>query len=196
MKNANLPTRLLVCPVRTKIYVVKLTKNGKPDSRQRAVNGSTIAFPQNNPISATSLPFPPSSLKDSFHAVFLGRADPTTEQLEKMFRVKKVEVLELLNDFKKNGHPSFQAGSWDPSALSEIEENELLDVLDSLANCVDIIEPEVEEKIEVEQTSYIGRYLSFSFVLTLSLPLSMFVVPDVDPEDEDEGTIFFIHVCL
>src|SRR6185436_11204909 len=70
LQGLTLPERLLICPVRIKIYVVKLRAVVGPGSEYHASKGQTIAFPQNTPAFFKALPAPLSSLPDALKVSF------------------------------------------------------------------------------------------------------------------------------
>jgi hypothetical protein len=166
MKSANTPTKLLTCPIRSKIYVSKLTKIGQRKNRQCAVRHCTIAFPQTNPISQSLLPAPLTTLPSCFNVTFVGNAKPTQKQLQKKFGIKKAEVLELLDQWHRNGHPAFQSGSWDYSALADIELAEQTPVEDLLRSlgCVDDIDDEADQVAEANQQQYVPGNTTVKFL--------------------------------
>jgi predicted transcriptional regulator len=111
----SIPSKLLICPVRQKAYIVKLKAIGKEATRQRAVLGSTIAFPQEN-VSMhpeANLPHNLSELSRSLSIIFIGSKPPSDAQLSKVFRVNTKELKTVLDEFRSNGHVAFQTGtSW------------------------------------------------------------------------------------
>jgi hypothetical protein len=72
MKGMSISSKLLICPVRQKAYIVKLTAIGKEATRQRAVLGSTIAFPQEKVLMHPegNLPHNISELSRSLSIIF------------------------------------------------------------------------------------------------------------------------------
>jgi hypothetical protein len=73
MQAMTLTAKLLICPVRQKAYIVKLKAIGKKETRQRAILGSTIAFPQENVLLEYSkLPHALSELSRSLSVILVG----------------------------------------------------------------------------------------------------------------------------
>ena len=65
LQDLTVPERLLISPVRIKIYIVKLRASVGPGTEQSALKGQSIAFPQNVPAIYTMLPAPLSTLPES-----------------------------------------------------------------------------------------------------------------------------------
>ena len=149
-----IPMKLLTCPVRQKAFLVKLKTYGDPASAQRGVRGSTIAFPQENALTElTTLPHKLSELARSLEIIFVGNRPPTEEQLKKIFRVESSEVLQLLHEWKDNGHPGFQHGSWN---MEEIEAFEAGGgrMVDFLQHCIHTVDKSSEVEIDLAAQSY------------------------------------------
>lgn len=125
MKNMSIPMKLLTCPVRQKAFIVKLVSYGDPKSRQRGVKGTTIAYPQDNALVDLNgtLPHGLDELARSLDIVFVGSTEPTEAQLKKIFRVSSADALTVLEEYRQNGHPAFQTGTyaWNVDELKEHE---------------------------------------------------------------------------
>jgi hypothetical protein len=65
LQNLTIPEKLLISPVRVKVYIFKLKAPVGPGTEQHAMKGQTIAFPQNVPAIFDALPTPTSSLPDA-----------------------------------------------------------------------------------------------------------------------------------
>ena len=109
MKNLTLTGRLLVCPIRQKVYIVKMKVKADPRTLQNGVLGSTIAFPQDNAMAQVAqLPHPLSELARSLQVIFVGSKEPSEAQLSKVFRVDASEMEQALDEFRDNGHQGFR----------------------------------------------------------------------------------------
>jgi hypothetical protein len=83
MKGTSIPSKLLICPVRQKVYIVKLKAIGKKVTRQRL--GSTIAFPQENVLMHPegNLSHNISELSRSLYIIFIGSKSHRLSKLMK-----------------------------------------------------------------------------------------------------------------
>jgi hypothetical protein len=159
LQDLTLPERLLICPVRIKIYVVKLRAVVGPGSEYRARKGQTIAFPQNTPAFFKALPAPLSSLPDALkvmrhprlsyflHSSFVALQvlvvspknpeRPNDKRHMQMFRVRRSRVRGALQWLARN-NPLFADIPIDDEALNCLPEDDVPDVLlDSVVQTTD-----------------------------------------------------------
>ena len=137
---------------------MKLVTYGDPASAQRGVRGTTIAFPQDNPlVNLSHLPHKLSELSGSLSIVFVGNQSPTEEQLKKIFKVDSAEIMTVLEEWYTNGHPGFQNNSWD---VSEIEAFENSDgrMEDFLRHCIHRVDECDEESLNTARQSYVNDF--------------------------------------
>ena len=133
---------------------MKLVTYGDPSSAQRGVRGSTIAFPQDNPlVNLTQLPHKLSELSGSLSIIFVGNQQPTEKQLEKIFKVNSVEILSVLEEWQANGHPGFQEHSWNLREIEAFEESGG-SMTDFLRHCIHSVDERDEESLEAARQSY------------------------------------------
>jgi len=146
LQDLRLPERLLICPVRIKIYVVKLRAVVGPDSEYRARKGQTIAFPQNTPAFFKALPAPLSSLPDALKVLVVSPKNPerpNDKRHMQMFRVRRSRVRAALQWLARN-NPLFADIPIDEEALNCLPEDDVPDVL--LASVVQTTDEQGDDK--------------------------------------------------
>ena len=102
LEDLTLPEQLLISVHRVKIYIFKLQAAGPATSRQSAMKGNCIAFPQDVVRICKELPPPRSELADLVKVVFVGKTMPSTFQLKKVLKVRRIKILEALQWLKSN----------------------------------------------------------------------------------------------
>ena len=159
MKALSIPAKLLVSPVRDKVWIVKLSSTkGNKILTQRAVKGCTIAFPQENAFKTSTLPGSISDLSEHLQIIFTGNGEPTENQMKKIFAVPFELIKTVLIEFKSNGHPAFQQGSWDITNMNELERisNSDQTMCDILDDCIDHLTYGAEKTVSDLTSSYTG----------------------------------------
>ena len=156
---------------------MKLVTYGDPASAQRGVRGTTIAFPQDNPlVNLAHLPHKLSELSGSLSIVFVGNQSPTEAQLKKIFKVDSAEIMTVLNEWHSNGHPGFQDSSWDVSEIEAFEEGGG-NMEDFLRHCIHRVDECDEQSLNTARQSYVNDFDendndSDNDVVDLTIPIS------------------------
>jgi hypothetical protein len=134
---------------------VKLKAIGKKETRQRAVLGSTIAFPQENVlVEASKLPHSLSELSRSLSVIFVSSTPPSDAQLAKVFRVDFKDLRTVLDEFRSNGHDGFQRGTWNMEELETFESDPSKGIQDLLKDCIHTLDAESDRTVNRETRGY------------------------------------------
>jgi len=91
--------------------------------------------------------------QESLSIVSVGSREPTEAQLEKVFHIETAKVKTVLNEWKGNGHPAYQHGSWNIAELEDLETNHvpLRDILD---DCIVVENSSAESNVRQASSSY------------------------------------------
>jgi len=187
MKNMSIPMKLLTCPVRQKAFIIKLKGYGNPKSMQRGVKGTTIAYPQDNALVDLNgeLPHRLDELARSLDIVFVGSTEPTEEQLKKIFKVSSADVLTVLQEWKQNGHPAFQHGTWNVDELEQFEASGQ-SMTELLRHCISRTDEEGEAILDQATQSYTNDENNDDHKSDPNSASSSFVPSSSDVDDEKE----------
>jgi tRNA G26 N,N-dimethylase Trm1 len=132
-----LTAKLLICPIWQKAYIVKLKAIGKKETRQRAVLGSTIAFPQEYVLMEHSkLPRTLSELSRSLSVIFVGSTPPSHAKLARVFRVDSKDLRTVLNGFRSNGYDGSQSDTFNMEAIETFEIAPSKGIQELLKDCI------------------------------------------------------------
>ena len=93
LKDLTITERILINPIRTKLWLVILKQVVGPGSGQRAIKGHSISLPTNTQaVVNTVLPLDPETLRDELNVVLARDHEPNEDELKRLFTVRVSRV--------------------------------------------------------------------------------------------------------
>ena len=93
LKDLTITERILINPIRTKLWLVILKQVVGPGSGQRAIKGHSISLPTNTQaVVNTVLPLDPDTLRDELNVVLARDHEPNEDELKRLFTVRVSRV--------------------------------------------------------------------------------------------------------